>query len=279
MRNVDLHSPEYPKALLALSKPPSLWVDGGSLSTRARAVALVGPREASRLALDTTEHLAKRIAARGTIVVSGGAFGVDSAAHRGAARTGKTWVVLPCGLDQATVKEVVTDPDLYDRIRANGGALVSAFALGTKSSVPNHHARNSTIASLVTDMIVMQAAADGGSISVGRKGLAAGIRVFTFRGPCWDPLFKGTVELFGLGAVEPESLAKLVDAVAAPPRRGLTEDEKAIFQKLRQDAIHTDEVVERTGLPIGRVSSALLTLSLDDVVVEGPSGCYRRNST
>lgn len=280
MRPITPDDPEYPRHLLERPNPPSvLWVDGGPLrsSANVRAVAIVGPREPSTLALDFTASLAERIARRQTIVVSGGAYGIDSAAHRGACRAGTTWVVLPCGLDVESVEQ--ERKNLHALVRASGGTLMSAFPLGTKALRHNHHIRNTTIARLVTDMIVVQAAEASGSLSVGRKGLAEGIRVFTFRGPCFDPLFAGTAELLRLGAVEPASVDALVDAVTSAPPRALSDDETECVRALRNEAIHVDEVVLATSLPIGRVSSALLTLALDNVVVEGPAGYFRRNST
>lgn len=276
MRSLTPDDLEYPHKLLERPSPPSvLWVDGPTLGT-SRAVAIVGPREPSVVAETFAEQLGERIAARGSIVVSGGARGIDSAAHRGACRAGATWVVLPCGLDE---KSVGTRKDLRDLVVRSGGALITAFPPGTKALPANHHIRNTTIARLVTDMIVVQAAVSSGSSSVGNKGLAEGVRVFTFRGPCFDPLFAGTQELLRRGAVEPSSVEALVDAVTRPPPRPLSLDEGACVRALGNQPIHLDEVVLATSLPIGRVSSALLTLALDNVVVEGPAGCFRRNST
>lgn len=279
MRPITPDDPEYPRQLLERPSPPSvLWVDGPPLS-HSRAVAIVGSRKPSPAAKRFAEWLGEIVARRGTIVVSGGAFGIDSAAHRGACRGGQSWVVLPCALDKALVKERDVDPELYDRVKASGGALLSTFDPGTKAALPNHHIRNTTITRLVTDMVVVQAAKKSGSLSVGRKGLANGVRVFTFRGPCWDPLFGGTAELLQAGAVEPSSVRSLVKALTKPPPRPLRPDERSLVQQLRNEPIHVDELVLATSLPIGRVSSALLTLALDNVVVEGPAGYFRRNST
>lgn len=276
MRTLTPDDPEYPRSLLRRASPPELlWVDGAPLSD-ARAVAIVGPREPSRVALEFAAELAERVAARGSVVVSGGAFGIDSAAHRGAIRSGKTWVVLPCAIEVACAGERKA---LLARVKAEGGSLVSTFPEGTLALRGHHHVRNTTIARMVTDMVVVQAARRSGSASVGAKGLAEGIRVFTFRGPCWDPLFAGTADLLSAGAVEPRSVDALVDALTAAGPRGLSDEEHGIVRHLRSTPIHVDELVEATSLPMGRVGSALLTLALDNVVVEGPPGYFRRNST
>jgi DNA processing protein len=288
MRTVTPTDPEYPNKLRSTHAPPAaLSVDGGMLALDRHAVAIVGSREpSSRRALDFTYELAARVAARGTIVVSGGARGIDRAAHAGAASTGTTWVVLPCGIDAAFDEEPPNEPfpsELATRIRAGGGGFLSTYEPATRASRPFFHARNTLIVQLVSAVVVVQAAAKSGSVSAGRKALTAGLRVFTFRGPCWDPHFDGCAKLLALGAIEPPSAAALEQALQPPraaplPKRGGMV-EKKLLTLLDGTARHVDELVDRSALPLGRVVSALLTLALDDVVVEGPSGHFRRKST
>jgi DNA processing protein len=250
MRTIDIHDPEYPKQLLAMKTPPTLWVDGGPLCLDGGAVAIVGPREPSERGLVTARALGVEIARRGKVVISGGATGIDTAAHLGAATVGVTWVVLPCGLEEARSRPHA-NIELFERVKLSGGGLLSTFEPTMKSLRGNHHARNAIIAQLVHDLIVVQAEEGSGSVSVGRKGLTASKRVFTFRGPCYDPLFDGTRQLLRLGAVEPESVAALIDAVTrGRDLRALNEDEKLVLAQLG-----------------------------NDVVVEGPSGHFRRKST
>src|SRR5688572_9459899 len=91
----------FPASLLAITDaPPALWYRGALERFDAPAVAIVGSRAASAVALEMAARLAADLAARGITVVSGLARGVDSAAHRGALTTGRTLAVLGSGLDR-----------------------------------------------------------------------------------------------------------------------------------------------------------------------------------
>ncbi len=287
MRTITPDDDEYPKKLLRLRKPPgTLWVDGGILTLDRDAIGIVGPREPTGGAVGYATKLAAGVAARGTLVISGGARGIDRAAHEGAARTGTTWVLLPCGLDVAfrPPKTSMATPfpaDLAAAIKASGGGFVTSFAPDIEALPQNHHSRNALVVALVRALVVVQAGHKSGSSSTAAKALKAGLRVYTFRGPCWDPCYGGTRALLAHGAVEPSSEAELLEALKPPsePLRRASSAEKTLLRLLDGTARHVDELVDRTRLPIGRVTSALLTLALDDVVVEGPSGHFRRKST
>lgn len=277
MRSLGPDDEDYPRSLLARGKrrvPPRLWVEG-ELHRDRRIVAIVGARRATDEALSFARTLAAGLAERGIIVVSGGAHGVDSAAHRGAADCGGiTWVILPISLAKAN--EDARYKTLFSHVLPRG-ALVTRVE--HDNVPPQNHARNELIVRLASAMVVVQAAEKSGSISAGQKGLAAKIPVYAFRGPCYDPRFAGGRILIENGAREPRSTEALIDTLSALPERAWTPDERAIKNCLKDEPLHVDQLVLLTALPAGRVASALLTLALDNVVVEGPSGCFRRNST
>ena len=94
------NDPRFPAALLAIPDvPPVLWYRGALDACRAPAVAVVGSRAASAVALETAARLGADLAVKGVTVVRGLARGVDSAAHRGALRAGRTIAVLGSGVD------------------------------------------------------------------------------------------------------------------------------------------------------------------------------------
>src|SRR5215470_11380360 len=101
IRAVAWNDPSFPSALVSLPDvPPALWYRGSPEALDAPAVAIVGSRVASAVAIETATRLATDLASRGITVVSGLARGVDSAAHRGALQTGHTAAVLGSGLDR-----------------------------------------------------------------------------------------------------------------------------------------------------------------------------------
>src|SRR5262245_6849417 len=118
----------YPASLTTIiDPPPVLWVRGAIDALSTHAVAIVGSRAASPYALAVAERLAADLAARGVVVISGLARGVDSAAHRGALATGATVAVLGSGVD------VMYPPEHAALAREIelGGAMVSELVPGT----------------------------------------------------------------------------------------------------------------------------------------------------
>src|SRR5262245_55701982 len=130
VRSVERGALAYPEPLLRLSRPPALlWHVGRLPSPGERAVALVGARAATAPGSERASALARELGQRGLAIVSGGAFGIDAAAHEGALAVGaSTYAVLGCGVD-------VVYPDrhgpLFRRIAAAGG-LLSEYEPGTQ---------------------------------------------------------------------------------------------------------------------------------------------------
>src|SRR5579863_8703940 len=132
-RAIHTTDPGYPERLHALVDAPSpLWIRG-AWTPATRSVAIVGARAATGRALETTRALSAELCARGIDVVSGGALGVDAAAHRGALdvldRQGsaRTVAVLGTGVDVAYPER---NAAMFEEIVASGGALVTQFAPG-----------------------------------------------------------------------------------------------------------------------------------------------------
>src|SRR4051794_1241332 len=156
MHSVTRGDPGYPQRLAALTAMPDpLWWIGRLPRSEAPCVAIVGSRAASGAGCDRTREWAAALAARGVAIVSGGAFGIDAAAHTGALDAGgDTFAVLGCGVD-------VVYPDrhaaLFARITAAGG-LLSEMPPGTPPRAKQFPARNRIIAALADAVLVVEAA-------------------------------------------------------------------------------------------------------------------------
>ena len=284
MRAIPIGDPDYPSRLLALRTPPEcIWVDG-PLDVTTKRVAVVGTREPSQAAKAFARELARQIAAAGAIVVSGGALGIDTAAHEGALETGRTWVLAPVGLEVNFPQE---NAALFARIRQQGSTLVSCFEPATRAGLWRFHVRNAMIAALADVVVVVQAGFPSGSLSAASAARRLGRPIWTSVGPFWDPHFQGTNLLLDQGAHRLTSVDAFLKALGLTPAgpviprqpRAFTLDEGVVFRALAEGPSHVDSVVDQTGLPAAAVTTALLTLALEDVVVEGPSGYFRRNST
>ena len=246
-------SPEQlPRRLQALGWQRPVYLRGAPLCERP-AVAIVGARAASQTAMDRAHALARHLAGRGVQVVSGGALGVDGAAHRGAlAGHGLTTVVLGSGVD---VLYPVRHAPLFGEVLAHGGTLAGMLPDGTQPRPGMFPQRNKLIAALADVVIVMEADERSGSLSTAAAGQRFGRIVAAWPGS------RGCERLLAAGAaiIERESDAEL--ALAGSPRHRAPSVIDPIAQQV-QDAIANgavgiDEIVRRTGLTVRAVLRAL----------------------
>jgi DNA processing protein len=176
--------PEWPTQLddLGASRPYALWVCGdqdlrfGCL----RSVAIVGSRAASPYGVHVAAEMAAELTDQDWTVVSGGAFGIDAAAHRGVlSAEGLTVAVLACGVDVAYPR---AHEGLFTEIRRTG-LLVSELPPGTTPTRPRFLVRNRTIAALTRGTVVVEAAQRSGAISTARHARDLGRAVMAVPGP------------------------------------------------------------------------------------------------
>jgi DNA processing protein len=246
-------SPErLPKRLQALGWTHPVYLRGSPLTDGA-AVAIIGARAASRAAMDRAHALGRHLAGSGVQVVSGGALGVDGAAHRGAlAGRGPTTVVLGSGLD---VLYPVRHAPLFCEVLARGGTLAGMLPDGTRPRRGTFPQRNTLIAALAELVIVVEADLRSGSLST-----VAAAREFGRVVAAW-PGSAGCDRLLASGAAIVESAADAELALAGTPRHRTPAAIDPIAQQVR-DAIATgatgiDEIVRQTGLTVRAVLRAL----------------------
>ena len=171
--------PVFPPALHAISDMPVvLWYRGSLDALDAPAVAIVGSRAASAVALEMAERLGEDLAAFGITVVSGLARGVDSAAHRGALRTGRTIGVLGSGVDRVYPHE---HRNLAREI-ADRGLVISEFPPGTPPLKFHFPLRNRVISGLSRAVVVIEASENSDSLITAACALEQGREVMAVPG-------------------------------------------------------------------------------------------------
>lgn len=195
LRVVVPGDPEWPEALNRLASPPYCLYVRGSADVAAlteRSVAVVGSRTATAYGLRVAAELGEGLAARGWTVVSGAAFGIDAAAHRGAlAAEGDTVAVLACGLDRAY-------PRAHERLIgavAATGAVVGEVPPGAEPLRGRFLARNRVIAGLARATVVVEAGLRSGSLSTAREARDLVRPVGAVPGPVTSPTSAGCHEL------------------------------------------------------------------------------------
>lgn len=191
------NDPRFPTSLLAIADfPPALWYRGCLDVLDLPAVAIVGSRAASAASLEIATRLADEIAAQGVVVVSGLARGVDSAAHRGALRTGRTLAVLGSGPDRVYPRE---HAGLADDIAARG-LVLSEYPPETPP-LPHHFpARNRLISGLSRAVVIVEASEKSGSLITASWALQQGRDVMAVPGNVLSGRNRGAHALIRDGA-------------------------------------------------------------------------------
>lgn len=189
----------YPKRLQAIPNFPAalyVWGQMPDLDERV-ALAVVGAREASLQGRQIAQGLCKAFAQAGAVVVSGGALGIDSAAHMGALEGGgETVAFLGCGLG---VRYLMENQHLRESIAAHG-AVVSEFPPGTPPGRATFPVRNRLLSGVSCGTVVIEAGEKSGSLITARCALEQGRDVFAVPGDIVSSAYTGANRLIRDGA-------------------------------------------------------------------------------
>lgn len=291
---VALDDPRYPAQLKQIYDPPLiLYVRGNDAVISQPGIALVGTRHPTPYGLGMSERLACDLAARGLVIFSGMARGIDTAGHRGAiAAKGKTVAVWGTGVDVVYPKE---NTRLVEQILALGGAVISEFPIGTFAAPQNFPIRNRIISGISLGVLVVEAAEYSGTRITARCALEQNREVFAVPGNVtnkgsWTPntLIKQGAKLVATWEDVWEELPADVRLTLQPEggnesqteqtaslfgETELSPHEKKIFALLKADeATHIDEIVERLepALSSSEIFAALFELELAGKVKQLP---------
>jgi len=290
---------DYPALLKQIPDPPLvLYVRGDAKQLSRYAVAIVGTRRPTAYGSQVAQRLARDLAERQLVIVSGLARGIDSAAHRGALEArGKTVAVLGSGIDVIYPRE---NKRLAEQV-AECGALISEFPPGTSPAPENFPIRNRTISGLSLGVVVVEAAEYSGSLITARLAVEQNREVFAVPGNITSAQSFGPNHLIKQGAKLVDEWMDVVEEFPAeirvqllPPvdaseeaaagaqsgslfEKSLTPDQKAIFEVLRADApLFVDAILTSTPIPQPRVMTALLELEMAGLIRQLPGKNFIR---
>jgi DNA processing protein len=274
-----------PSALAAIGDcPPALWYRGDLTSFDAAAVAIVGSRAASQVSLETAARLAADLAARGIVVVSGLARGVDSAAHRAALQCGRTIAVLGSGLDRIYPAEHRTLARDIER----AGLVLSEFPPGTPPLPFHFPMRNRLISGLSRAVVVIEAHEKSGSLITAACALEQGREVMAVPGNVLSGRNRGGHALIRDGAKIVECADDILGELGLAPARegaqraGATHDATAISADpvlRRMEAgqpCDLDVLAAASGLDVGRLLPRLIDLELRGLIRRVGGGRFIR---
>ncbi|HEY5617606.1 MAG TPA: DNA-processing protein DprA [Vicinamibacterales bacterium] len=287
IRVLAWNDPRFPSALLAIPDvPPVLWYRGSLEAFRRPAVAIVGSRSASAVALEIAERLAADVAARGVAIVSGLARGVDSAAHRGALRTGCTIAVLGSGVDCIYPPE---HAPLARNITANG-LVVSEYPPGTAPLKFHFPMRNRVISGLSRAVVIVEASEQSGSLITARCALEQGREVLAVPGNVLSGRNRGAHALIRDGAKIVECGDDIVEElgwqVGAPKTTAGTASDRttmtsgdSLLQLMRAgEPCDLDTLAASAGVDAVRLLPRLLELELQGCIERVEGGRFMRST-
>jgi len=198
MKEYSIRHPSLARLKEIPAAPEKIYVEGDPSSLGLYSIAVVGTRQPSSYGLQASFTLARELASRGLVIVSGLARGIDTAAHAGAlASGGRTIAVLGHGLDRVYPARNV---GLAASIVEKGGCLVSEYPPGVPPLAHHFPARNRIIAGLSLGTLVVEAAVRSGSLITARYAMEQGRDVFVVPGRLNDTSFGGAHALIQQGA-------------------------------------------------------------------------------
>ena len=269
-----------PEQLAAIPDPPNrLYVRGATEVLAAPAVAIVGSRRATRGGRDFAHALGRELASGGLVVVSGLAYGIDAAAHRGALASGRTIAVLGSGLDRVY-------PRAHERLArdivAADGAVVTEYAPDAGPRKHRFPERNRLISGLALGVVIVEATTRSGSLITARMAAEQGREVMAVPGPVTSPLAGGCHRLLKSGAALIENADDVLYAIGfervdtataspAPP----PEELKVLLEFVGAETTTLDRIVGATGLSPEAASEALVQLELLGFVAAHRGGYIR----
>lgn len=297
----------FPPLLREIENPPALLYVRGTLEPKAPRIAVVGSRNCDDYGLEIARQMAEGFARARIQVVSGGARGVDAAAHAGALwGGGATVAVLGTGIDVVYPPE---HAELYERLASGGGALVSELPPGTKPLQANFPRRNRIISGLSSAVVVVRAALRSGALSTADHAARQERPIFAVPGDATNLLSAGPNELLRLEAaraamgprdvlvglgwklpkeleVEPEppgpAFPERTDPHAArtasvTESRVVDETAMCVWRLLDpRNPLHVDELATRAHLAPQEVLRKLVELELEGMCLQRPGKYFLR---
>src|SRR5471030_1987530 len=282
----------YPALLREIYDPPLVLYIKGELTAKDKnSVAMVGSRMTTHYGIETARKLAYQLAYTGVTVVSGGARGIDTAAHQGAlSGKGRTIAVLGTGINLVFPPE---NAEFFERIASNG-AVITQFPFNRPADKQSFPIRNRIVAGMTFGTVVVEANLTSGALITANMAVEAGRQIFAVPGRIDSPRSKGCHELIKKGAKLCEGAEDILSefeylfpASNRPPGAGetgvlpaitLSENEQKTYDALADaEESSIDEVIRRSGLPSSAVSVALLCLEMKRVVKQLPGKMFLRN--
>jgi DNA processing protein len=241
--------------------------------------------------METARKLAYQLAYIGLTVVSGGARGIDTAAHQGALNAkGRTVAVLGTGINLIYPAE---NAELFERIAAEG-AVITQFPFNRPGDRQSFPQRNRIVAGMTLGTVVVEANMTSGALITAGMATDFGRQVFAVPGRVDSPRSKGCHDLIKKGAKLCESAEDILSEfeylfppsnrppspaeTGSLPALSLSDNEQKVYDLLSNEELGIDEIIRKSGLPSSAVSVALLSLEMKRVIRQLPGKLFVKNN-
>ncbi len=284
VRLILMDDPEYPEPLRLLEDaPPVLFVWGQILERDRFGVGVVGTRQPTAYGRMVTERFTRDLCSAGVTIISGGALGIDTVAHRTALECGgRTIAILGSGLGNLYPAE---NRRLFARIAESGGAVVSEYSYWASPDAWRFPTRNRLIAGWSLGTLVVEAPIDSGALITARLAGELGREVFAVPGSIDNPRSKGCHALIKDGAQLVESAQEILEAlrITTAPRTEvppelplLTANQERLLNALNLQPQHLDTLARAVGLPVHIAQIELTALEMLGLARRMPGGTFVR---
>ncbi|HEX9046329.1 MAG TPA: DNA-processing protein DprA [Verrucomicrobiae bacterium] len=282
----------YPPMLREIYDPPLvLYVKGTVTAKDKNGVALVGSRMTTNYGMETARKLAYQLAYVGVTVVSGGARGIDTAAHQGAmSGKGRTIAVLGTGINLVAPPE---NAELFERIAASG-AIMTQFPFNRPADKQSFPIRNRIVAGMTLGTVVVEANLTSGALITANFATEYGRQIFAVPGRIDSPRSKGCHDLIKKGAKLCEGIEDVLSEfeylfpgsnkpptaseTGILPALDLNPNEEKVFAIVKlEEQMSIDEIIRASGLPSSAVNVALFSLEMKRLVKQMPGKMFVRN--
>ena len=270
----------FPERLREIPDSPSCIYCKGRLPEKdEHTVGIIGARDGTDYGKAVARKLAGELSEYGISIISGMAYGIDSAAHLGALDAkGRTYAILGCGVN---ICYPSVNYRLYQKIMENGG-VISEYAPGAPP-LPHHFVeRNRLIAGLADILLVVEAKEKSGTFITVDRALEQGKQVFAVPGRITDPLSKGCNKLIREGAavcLSKEDILECfsIDSEKESTRRlSLEGEERKVFEALDLEKKHVDILSRELSMPLKSLYAILLQLELAGYCISESNAYYKR---
>ena len=274
---------DYPMKLKNIDVPPVVLYVKGDMPDfdNVLTISVVGSRGADRNAIETTQNLCYELSKKGVIIVSGGAIGIDSAAHIGSLRgTGINGLVLPCGLDYPYLMDNLS---MRNQILVRGGCLMTEYPVNTPVYKGSFVVRNRIMSALGNALLVVRAKDRSGTMITVAHATKQNKDIFALPGDINDPFAKGTNKLISDGATPVLSVndilnqypnySKVATQTYISGEKDVRKDStilsktaQTVYSHITISPVHISTLCDKTGFKASQVQAAITELELYDYI-------------